>query len=181
MFNNVRHVALRLIDACLLRRPPRRSLFLIDDHNHNDGCLTIAPFGGRVWLRRLLMLGGYSVLLYVYRRCVTDEAYRSTWAKVHLSMQRPCSSSHAIATLPSRLASALRSVHCTIGCFVPKPLFQIIFCLNSMFAWLMKTPVAIKQIEKWSHGYLEMDCAGGKCYGVLAVSHSSPCICTPFC
>ncbi|PSR71372.1 hypothetical protein PHLCEN_2v12748 [Hermanssonia centrifuga] len=38
-----------------------------------------------------------------------------------------------------------------------------------MFAWLMKTPVAIKQIEKWSHGYLEMDCAGGKCYGVLAV------------
>ena len=39
-----------------------------------------------------------------------------------------------------------------------------------MFAWLMKTPIAIKQIEKWSHGYLEMDCAGGKCYGVLAVS-----------
>ena len=38
-----------------------------------------------------------------------------------------------------------------------------------MFAWLMKTPIAIKQIEKWSHGYLEMDCAGGKCYGVLAV------------
>jgi serine incorporator 1/3 len=39
-----------------------------------------------------------------------------------------------------------------------------------MFAWLMKTPLAIKQIEKISHGYLQMDCAGGKCYGVLAVS-----------
>ncbi|KAI0084135.1 serine incorporator/TMS membrane protein [Irpex rosettiformis] len=47
--------------------------------------------------------------------------------------------------------------------------FAIIFCFNSMFAWLMKTPIAIKQIEKWSHGYLELDCAGGKCYGVLAV------------
>ncbi|KAI0346292.1 TMS membrane protein/tumor differentially expressed protein [Trametopsis cervina] len=47
--------------------------------------------------------------------------------------------------------------------------FAIIFCLNSMLAWLMKTPLAIKQIEKWSHGYLELDCAGGKCYGVLAV------------
>ncbi|KAI0783609.1 serine incorporator/TMS membrane protein [Abortiporus biennis] len=47
--------------------------------------------------------------------------------------------------------------------------FAIIFCLDSMLAWLMKTPLMVKQIEKWSHGYLEMDCAGGKCYGVLAV------------
>ena len=38
-----------------------------------------------------------------------------------------------------------------------------------MLAWLMKTPLVIKQLEKWSHGYLEMDCSGGKCYGVLAV------------
>lgn len=38
-----------------------------------------------------------------------------------------------------------------------------------MFAWLMKTPFAIQTIEKWSHGYLEMDCDGGRCYGVLAV------------
>ncbi|KZT07751.1 TMS membrane protein/tumor differentially expressed protein [Laetiporus sulphureus 93-53] len=47
--------------------------------------------------------------------------------------------------------------------------FAIIFCLDSMLAWLMKTPLAIQTIEKWSHGYLEMDCEGGKCYGVLAV------------
>ncbi|PCH42227.1 hypothetical protein WOLCODRAFT_137769 [Wolfiporia cocos MD-104 SS10] len=47
--------------------------------------------------------------------------------------------------------------------------FAFIFCLNSMLAWLMKTPIAIQTIEKWSHGYLEMDCDGGKCYGVLAV------------
>jgi len=47
--------------------------------------------------------------------------------------------------------------------------FAIIFCLNSMFAWLMKTPLAIEQIKKWSHGYLSMDCTDGKCYGVLAI------------
>lgn len=38
-----------------------------------------------------------------------------------------------------------------------------------MFAWLMKTPMAIKFIEKWSYDYIKMDCTGDKCYGVLAV------------
>ncbi|KAH0585010.1 hypothetical protein H2248_008279 [Termitomyces sp. 'cryptogamus'] len=33
----------------------------------------------------------------------------------------------------------------------------------------MKTDLAIKLIEKWSVGYIKMDCAGEKCYGVLAV------------
>lgn len=33
----------------------------------------------------------------------------------------------------------------------------------------MKTPLAIKQIEKWSYDYIKMDCDGDKCYGVLAV------------
>jgi hypothetical protein len=33
----------------------------------------------------------------------------------------------------------------------------------------MKTPFAIQQIEKWSYDYIKMDCAGDKCYGVLAV------------
>ncbi|KAF5391340.1 hypothetical protein D9757_002041 [Collybiopsis confluens] len=47
--------------------------------------------------------------------------------------------------------------------------FAIIFSLNSMLAWLMRTDFAIKQIEKWSYDYIKMDCAGDKCYGVLAV------------
>ncbi|KAI0760959.1 serine incorporator/TMS membrane protein [Trametes elegans] len=47
--------------------------------------------------------------------------------------------------------------------------FAMIFCLNSMLAWLMKSPLIIEQIEKMSHGYLKMDCEGDKCYGVLAV------------
>jgi hypothetical protein len=38
-----------------------------------------------------------------------------------------------------------------------------------MLAWIMKSDFAIKQIEKWSYDYIKMDCAGDKCYGVLAV------------
>jgi hypothetical protein len=38
-----------------------------------------------------------------------------------------------------------------------------------MLAWLMRTDYAIKQIEKWSYDYIKMDCAGDKCYGILAV------------
>ncbi|KAK7449762.1 Membrane protein tms1 [Stygiomarasmius scandens] len=47
--------------------------------------------------------------------------------------------------------------------------FAIIFCLNSMLAWLMKTDFMIKQIEKWSYDYIQMNCAADTCYGVLAV------------
>ncbi|EGN98949.1 hypothetical protein SERLA73DRAFT_108164 [Serpula lacrymans var. lacrymans S7.3] len=47
--------------------------------------------------------------------------------------------------------------------------FAIIFLLNSLLAWLMKTPFAIRQIEHWSYDYIKMDCDDGKCYGVLAV------------
>ena len=47
---------------------------------------------------------------------------------------------------------------------------QMIFALNSMLAWLMKTRFMIDLIEKWSYDYIKMDCEGGKCYGVLAVS-----------
>ncbi|KAJ7576806.1 serine incorporator/TMS membrane protein [Mycena floridula] len=47
--------------------------------------------------------------------------------------------------------------------------FAIIFCLNSLLAWLMKTDTVIKLIEKWSYDYIRMSCADDKCYGVLAV------------
>lgn len=33
----------------------------------------------------------------------------------------------------------------------------------------MKTDMAIKLVQKWSFDYIKMDCAGEKCYGVLAV------------
>ncbi|EJD53006.1 TMS membrane protein/tumor differentially expressed protein [Auricularia subglabra TFB-10046 SS5] len=47
--------------------------------------------------------------------------------------------------------------------------FAIIFSLNSMLAWIMKTPFAIGLLQKWSPEYTRMDCAKGSCYGVLAV------------
>ncbi|KAI9509838.1 serine incorporator/TMS membrane protein [Russula earlei] len=47
--------------------------------------------------------------------------------------------------------------------------FAMIFALNSMLAWLMKTRYMIQLIEKWSYDYIKMDCEDGKCYGVLAV------------
>lgn len=47
--------------------------------------------------------------------------------------------------------------------------FALIFALNSMLAWLMKTRFMIELIEKWSYDYIKMDCEEGKCYGVLAV------------
>lgn len=37
----------------------------------------------------------------------------------------------------------------------------------------MKTDMAIKLIEKWSFDYIKMECAGEKCYGVLAVRFNS--------
>ena len=40
-----------------------------------------------------------------------------------------------------------------------------------MIAWISLTPWAIKRIEGLSYNYIKMNCSGGKCYGVLAVSH----------
>ena len=47
---------------------------------------------------------------------------------------------------------------------------QLLFSVNSMIAWLMRTDVAIRQIEKLAFDWIKMDCTGGKCYGLLAVS-----------
>ncbi|KAH8925474.1 TMS membrane protein/tumor differentially expressed protein [Atractiella rhizophila] len=47
--------------------------------------------------------------------------------------------------------------------------FSLIMLLNSVVAWIMLTPWAVRQIEKWSYDYIKMNCEGGTCYGVLAV------------
>ncbi|KAF7327592.1 hypothetical protein MKEN_00338400 [Mycena kentingensis (nom. inval.)] len=47
--------------------------------------------------------------------------------------------------------------------------FAIIFSLNSILAWIMKTQMVIELIRKWSYDYIKMECANDKCYGVLAV------------
>ncbi|ORY34785.1 putative membrane protein [Naematelia encephala] len=47
--------------------------------------------------------------------------------------------------------------------------FGLIFALSSMLAYLSRTDIAIRQIEKLSWDWIKMDCSGGKCYGLLAV------------
>ncbi|OXG20207.1 membrane protein [Cryptococcus neoformans Ze90-1] len=47
--------------------------------------------------------------------------------------------------------------------------FGLIFALSSMLAYLSKTDIAIRQIEKLSWDWIKMDCSKGKCYGLLAV------------
>ena len=39
-----------------------------------------------------------------------------------------------------------------------------------MLAYLSRTDIAIKQLERLSWDWIKMDCSGGKCYGLLAVS-----------
>lgn len=39
-----------------------------------------------------------------------------------------------------------------------------------MLAYLSRTDIAIRQLEKLSWDWIKMDCSGGKCYGLLAVS-----------
>jgi serine incorporator 1/3 len=78
---------------------------------------------------------------------------------------KSCNCNSSIAT---RVGFAVRVLD-TFAFFFFLCAFKIIFLLNSMLAWLMKTPLAIKTIEKWSYDYIKMDCEEGKCYGVLAV------------
>lgn len=42
-----------------------------------------------------------------------------------------------------------------------------------MLAYLSRTDIAIKQLEKLSWDWIKMDCSGGKCYGLLAVSRAA--------
>lgn len=50
---------------------------------------------------------------------------------------------------------------------------QLIFALASMLAYLSRTDIAIRQLEKLSWDWIKMDCSGGKCYGLLAVSYAA--------
>lgn len=49
-----------------------------------------------------------------------------------------------------------------------------------MLAWLMRTDLAIRQIERLAWDWVKLDCEGGKCYGLLAVRPPSP-TCTLAC
>lgn len=87
--------------------------------------------------------------------------------------QPPCFSSPVIAILPLLLVLASLLVNCYIEMINHSYSSQkIIFMLNSILAWMMKTDFATKLVEKWSFDYIKMECAGEKCYGVLAVCNT---------
>jgi hypothetical protein len=93
----------------------------------------------------------------------SDLCYFETIASMFI---KSCNCNSSIAT---RIGFAVRSqLQCPVPIFLIS--WQMIFALNSMLAWLMKTRFMIEHIEKWSYDYIKMDCEEGKCYGVLAVS-----------
>ncbi|GMK55036.1 hypothetical protein CspeluHIS016_0200920 [Cutaneotrichosporon spelunceum] len=47
--------------------------------------------------------------------------------------------------------------------------YGIIFAIASMMAYISRTDMAIKWLERVSWDWIKMDCSGGKCYGLLAV------------
>lgn len=52
--------------------------------------------------------------------------------------------------------------------FLTRILYALLFTLNSLFSWLMRSNWAIKKLENLTPG-MKMSCPEGKCYGVLAV------------
>lgn len=71
--------------------------------------------------------------------------------------------------MPTGLVCPNAQTKCSLVVAVVAAGFSLIFLLNSMLAWISLTPFAIRQIEKLSYDYIKVDCAEGKCYGVLAV------------
>lgn len=73
------------------------------------------------------------------------------------------SAAHPQASALTKSCNCNSSVATRVG-------FSLIFLLNSLLAWVMLSDWAIKLIAKWSYDYIKMECAEGRCYGVLAVS-----------
>jgi hypothetical protein len=132
------------------------------------GPLVVPPDCWRAFVYCSIMSRWIGLLFYFYSRYNLVLRYCSFLT----SPQHPCSSNPATAIPQSQLASGLRCVFLFFQ-FLDlgySTLVQIIFSLNSILAWVMKSDIAIRQIEKWSMDYIKMDCAEEKCYGVLAVS-----------
>ncbi|KAF9234123.1 serine incorporator/TMS membrane protein [Melanogaster broomeanus] len=84
------------------------------------------------------------------------------------SLVTPCIGGLAFYCTTTAASMFCKSCNCNSS-IATRVGFAIIFMLNSLLAWLMKTPFAIRKIEQWSYDYIKMDCEDGKCYGVLAV------------
>ncbi|CAO3664278.1 unnamed protein product [Umbelopsis ramanniana] len=88
-----------------------------------------------------------------------------------------CVALPAIGTVGAWAASCFSAAACSLACkscncnnsIATRIGYALILLLNSILAWLMLSNWAIKQLEHLTLDYLKLDCAGGKCYGILAV------------
>jgi hypothetical protein len=111
--------------------------------------------------------------------CFTSTAGLYFFSLGHCSLLTSAISNYSLNVLQVLQLQLFYSNSHRICCTIPATMsrlnlshirWQMIFALNSMLAWLMKTRFMIELIEKWSYDYIKMDCEEGKCYGVLAVS-----------
>ncbi|TIB80660.1 TMS membrane protein/tumor differentially expressed protein [Wallemia mellicola] len=79
-----------------------------------------------------------------------------------------CVGALAFCCTSTALSAMFKSCNCNSS-VATRIGYSIIFTINSLLAWLMRTRWAIHALEKLTYDYLKMDCPSGKCYGVLAV------------
>ncbi|KAI9309173.1 serine incorporator/TMS membrane protein [Cunninghamella echinulata] len=88
-----------------------------------------------------------------------------------------CIALPALGSVGGWVASCFSAAACSLACkscncnnsIATRVGFAIIFLLNSIFAWLMLSNWAIKQLQHLTLDYLKLECSEGTCYGIIAV------------
>ncbi|KAJ2956367.1 hypothetical protein NQZ79_g7777 [Umbelopsis isabellina] len=81
-----------------------------------------------------------------------------------------CIALPALGTVGAWAASCFSAAACSLACKSCNCNNSIATRIGYALAWLMLSNWAIKQLEHLTLDYLKLDCAGGKCYGILAFS-----------
>lgn len=137
----------------------------------HHGVVTFSPACWRAGHYCNVLLCRCCVLFHVDSRyALAKHRYRQTSSINYAAsmFMKSCNCNSSIAT---RVGFAVRywRCRCKKRMFRTDGLPKIIFILNSLLAWIMKTDTLIKFLQKASMDYIKMDCDGDKCYGVLAV------------
>ncbi|KAI9028338.1 serine incorporator/TMS membrane protein [Phycomyces nitens] len=88
-----------------------------------------------------------------------------------------CLALPALGTVGSWIASCFSAAACSLAfksCNCNNSIatrigYAIIFLMNSILAWLMLSNWAIKKLQHLTLDYMKLDCAEGRCYGIIAV------------
>ncbi|SAL95199.1 hypothetical protein [Absidia glauca] len=88
-----------------------------------------------------------------------------------------CIALPALGSVGGWVASCFSAAACSLACkscncnnsIATRVGYAIIFLLNSIFAWLMLSNWAIKQLQHLTLDYLKLECSEGTCYGIIAV------------